>query len=236
VGLSRTKRETAGRISVIIPARNEEQDLAPALESVLRQRGVDFEVIVVNDHASDRTGEIADHFARADPRLRVLHAPELPTGWPGKPNAMQQGASIASGEYLIFTDADIHHHPTCFATAVAELKRCQLDTFSRFPLMRFISLLKNVIVPAFQAGLAQFATPGINDPRSPDAIAAGAFFMVSLATFRNVERFGAIRSKILDDVSLARVLNCSGYTIGFRAASRLLQVRMFKGTARPSGE
>src|SRR5213594_1442193 len=78
------------KLSVIIPARNEEEDLDKALRSVLSQRGVEFEVILVNDHSTDRTGPIADTLAQSDSRLRVVHNPPLPPGWLGKLNAVQQ--------------------------------------------------------------------------------------------------------------------------------------------------
>ena len=81
------------KLSVIIPARDEEADIAQSLGSVLNQVGVDLEVIVVNDHSSDRTGRIADTLAASDARLKVIHDPELPPGWLGKCNAMQQAAA-----------------------------------------------------------------------------------------------------------------------------------------------
>ena len=110
-------------MSVIIPARNEEQDLAEALASVLSQQDVELEVIVVNDHSSDRTGAIADTLAAADARVTVIHDPELPPGWLGKCNAMQKAVAVASGDMLLFTDADIMHDPRCFVTALAEMER-----------------------------------------------------------------------------------------------------------------
>lgn len=83
------------KISVVIPARNEEQDIASSLRSVLNQEGVDLEVIVVNDHSTDHTGEIVDEIARSESRVTVLHNPPLRPGWLGKCNAMQHGAAGA---------------------------------------------------------------------------------------------------------------------------------------------
>jgi glycosyltransferase involved in cell wall biosynthesis len=221
--------ERTARLSVIIPARDEEQDLAAAVQSVLQQVGVDLEIFVVNDHSSDRTGQIAESLARSDPRLKVIHEPVLPSGWLGKCNAMQQAAAVATGEYLVFTDADVRHAPTCFGTALAELERQRYDLLSLFPLMHFVSLWENVIVPALLAGIAQFASRAIEDPQSADAIAAGAFIMVRSEAFRVVGGFEAIRCEVFDDVALARLLKRRGYRVGLRAAPRLLQVRMYKG-------
>jgi len=217
------------RLSAIIPARDEEQDLGQALGSVLNQGGVELEVFVVNDHSSDRTGEIADVLARGDQRVKVLHNPELPPGWLGKCNAMQQASAQASGDFLIFTDADILHEPTCFATALVEMERHELDFLSLFPLIHCVSLWENVNLPALVGGMADIATPGIDDPESADAVAAGAFMMVRSSVFRAVGGFEPIRGQMLDDVSLAKLIKLKGYRVGFHAAPQLMQVRLFKG-------
>lgn len=216
------------KITVVIPARNEAQDLDAAVRSVLAQEGVELEVIVINDHSTDRTGAIADELARSDPRLTVIHDPELPPGWFGKCNAMQQAAERASGEYVLFTDADIRHGPTCFATALAELERGGYDFLSLFPRFVTVTVWENVLLPAFLGGFAQLATPGILDDKAPDALAAGAFMLVRPAAFRAVGGFAPIRDAIFDDVGLARLLKANGYRVRFLAAPALMEVRLFK--------
>jgi glycosyltransferase involved in cell wall biosynthesis len=218
-----------GRLSVIIPARNEAEDLGAALRSVLDQAAVGMEVLVVDDHSTDQTGAIANSIARDDPRVKVIHNPDLPAGWLGKANAMQQAAALASGDYLLFTDADVRHDPRCFATALTELERAGLDFLSLFPEMQCVSFWENVILPALVGGLVQLATPRIEDQRSPDALAAGAFLLVRSDAFRAIGGFEAIRDEMLDDVALARLLKQNGYRVGFRAAPQLSQVRLFKG-------
>jgi glycosyltransferase involved in cell wall biosynthesis len=226
-----TSAEYSGKakVSVIVPARNEEGDLSRALQSVLNQVDVEMEVFLVNDHSTDRTGAIADSLARADSRLTVVHDPELVPGWLGKANAMQHAAAMASGEYLIFTDADVVHDPRCFITALRVMEERGLDFFSLFPLMHCVSFVENAITPSLVGGLVQLATPGIEDSRSPDALAAGALLMVRSAVFRAVGGFEPIRDDMFDDVGLARLLKRRGYRVGFRAAPHLLQVRLFKG-------
>lgn len=217
------------KLSVIIPARNEEEDLAGALRSVLSQRDVEIEVFLVNDHSTDQTGAIAESLARSDSRLRVIHDPELSPGWLGKANAMQHAAALASGEYFIFTDADVLHEPRCFITALAVMEQERLDFVSLFPLMHCVSCVENAITPSLVGGLVQLATPGIEDSRSPDALAAGALLMVRSEVFLAVGGFEPIRDNMFDDVGLARLLKNRGYRVGFRAAPHLLQVRLFKG-------
>ena len=156
------------RLSVIIPARDEEQDLAEGLRSVLAQTDVELEVIVVNDHSSDRTGAIAESFAAADRRVRDSRS--RPTArLAGQMQRDENAGALATGEVLLFTDADIVHAPRCFVTGLAEMETHELDFLSLFPRMRCVSVGENIIVPALVGGVAMMATPGINDPSSPDA-------------------------------------------------------------------
>jgi chlorobactene glucosyltransferase len=216
------------KVSVIIPARDEEKDLACSLESILAQQGVELEVIIVNDHSTDRTGEIADSAARADARLSVIHDPELPPGWLGKCNAMQKATDLAGGDMLLFTDADIIHGPHTLVAALAEMERLELDFLSLFPRMDTISLWENIIVPTFVGGLAILATPGIEDAASTDALGAGAFLLVRAPVFRAIGGFEPIRGEMADDVELARLVKSNGYRVGFRFAPEFLHVRIYK--------
>jgi glycosyltransferase involved in cell wall biosynthesis len=216
------------RVSVIIPARNEEKDLQKSLRTVLAQEGVELDVIIVNDHSTDRTGEIADAVARSDFRVRVLHDPVLPQGWLGKVNAMQQAACLARHDLLLFTDADIMHHPRCFAAGIAELKRTTLDFISLLPEFRPITFWENTLVPGVVGAFVQFVTPKVEDPSSPDALAAGAFLLVKREVFDAVGGFETVKGAVADDVGFARTVKLRGYRTGLRFAPSLLSVSLFK--------
>ena len=215
-------------ISVIVPARNEAADVAAGLRSILRQTGVELEVIAVNDHSSDATGRIMDDIAETDARLTVIHNPELRPGWFGKVNAMQQAAERAAGRYLLFTDADVEHAPDCFRSAVAELQRRGLGLFSLFPRLHCVTLWENAVLPMYMAGMAQFAGPSIEDERSPNALAAGALILVRAKDFHVVGGWGPVRREMLDDVGMARLFKQQGHRVGFRVAPDLMSVRLFK--------
>jgi chlorobactene glucosyltransferase len=217
------------KLSVIVPARNEERDIAAALQSILQQADVELEVVVVNDHSSDRTGAIADAIAATDGRVTVIHHPELRPGWFGKANAMQHAAARGTGDYLLFTDADVRHAPECFRTAVAEIERHRLDFLSLFPTMHCVSFWENVNLPIYVGALAQLAGPTIADDRSPDALAAGALLLVRPEVFRAAGGCQALRAELFDDVAMARLVKKHGGRVGFHAAPDLLQVRLFKG-------
>ncbi len=135
------------KISVIIPARNEEHDIVASLNSVLNQEDVELEVIVVNDHSTDQTGVLVDEISKADSRVTVLHSPTLRPGWLGKCNAMQNGAEKATGDYLLFTDADILHAPNCFSSSLNAMKNNAYDFFSLSPLWDNESFCEHVNIP-----------------------------------------------------------------------------------------
>ena len=218
-------------ISVIIPARDEEQDIATSLHSVLNQEGVDLEVIVVNDHSTDHTGKIVDDIARSDSRVKVLHDPALTQGWLGKCNAMQKGAEVATGAYLLFTDADILHMPGCFATVNNLMQEEAYDFISLLPFLENHSFWENVNMPIYFFGVAKLlATPGLEDPDSPNALASGALMFISARVFRDIGGFHGVKGEMLDDVGLARLLKKQRYRVGFRIAPECLRVRLFKNS------
>ena len=198
---SSTPVDNASKISVIIPARNEEYDLEPALRSVLNQEGVELEVVVVNDHSTDRTGALVDDIMRSDSRVTVLHDPPLTPGWLGKCNAMQHGAAGATGDYLMFTDADIFHVPGCFATVLKEMQRSTYDFISLLPRCDNQSLWENINIPIYFFGLAKLlATPGLENPDSSHAVASGALMLIKTPVFRDIGGFQGVKGQMFDDV------------------------------------
>ncbi|HYW07556.1 MAG TPA: glycosyltransferase, partial [Longimicrobium sp.] len=120
-------------VSAIVAARDEERGMEAALRSLLAQDLARFEVIVVDDRSTDRTGEILDRMAAAEPRLRVLHVAELPAGWLGKNHALHLGAAEARGELLVFTDADIVMTPDTMRRAASHAVRRRLDHLTMAP-------------------------------------------------------------------------------------------------------
>ncbi|NOQ22354.1 MAG: glycosyltransferase [Candidatus Aegiribacteria sp.] len=217
------------KISVIMPARNEERDIASSLHSILNQKNVDLEVIVVNDHSNDRTGEIVDDIARSDSRLKVLHNPPLTKGWLGKCNAMQYGAAEASGDYLLFTDADILHTPGCFANVISVMQKEDYDFISLFPLFENHSFWENINIPIYFFGIAKLlATPGLENPDSSNAVASGALMLINTTVFHDIGGFQGVKGEMFDDIGLARLLKRQDYRVGYRLAPECLQVRLFK--------
>jgi glycosyltransferase involved in cell wall biosynthesis len=218
-------------VSVVIPARNEEQDLEEALRSVLGQKGVELNVIVINDHSTDQTGAILRRLAEEDSRITVVENPSLEPGWLGKPNAMNHGIALASDELILFTDADVVHCPTSFATGVAILQKQGLDFLSFLPRIDCVSFWENVCVPLPLFPFTAQCSWGANDPKSAGAWAAGAFMLIKADVLRDIGGIGAVRSAIVDDAELARVVKRSGHRVGYHLAPNVTHVRIFKSNS-----
>jgi glycosyltransferase involved in cell wall biosynthesis len=220
---------TAPVVSVIIPARNEEASLGACLESVVAQTGVAFEIIVVDDHSTDRTREIAASFSK----VRLIEAPPLPGGWTGKNNAVATGARQASGEWLLFTDADTLHVLGSLARALSEAQQNEVELLSYSPEQIAVTFWEIATLPVVFAELArQYPTSKVSDPSSPIAAANGQYILVRRDTYDAVGGHGAVATDILEDVALARAVKNSGRRIRFRYAADAVRTRMYRNFAQ----
>src|SRR3954470_14041069 len=212
-------------VSVIVPARNEEASLGTCLESLVSQSGVDFELVVVDDHSSDRTREIAASFRG----VRVIEAGALPAGWTGKNNAVTSGAREARGTWLLFTDADTVHLPGSVARALSEAKENQVEMLSYSPEQIAVTFWEMAILPVVFAELArQYPPSKVSDPASPVAAANGQFILIRRETYDAIGGHAAVAGEILEDVALARRLKASGRKMRFRYAADAVRTRMYR--------
>jgi chlorobactene glucosyltransferase len=153
----------------------------------------------------------------------------LTPGWLGKCNAMQYGAERATGDYLLFTDADIIHAPRCFSTVIEAMREEAYDFISVLPLFENRSFWENVNMPIYFFGVARvLATPGLEDPDSPGAVASGALMLMKRQLFREIGGLEGIKGEMVDDIGLARLLKYRHYRVGYRLAPECLRVRLFK--------
>jgi glycosyltransferase involved in cell wall biosynthesis len=224
-----TETETT-TVSVIVPARNEEVCLAACLESLVAQDSVPFEIIVVDDHSTDRTREIAGSFTTTNPgKLRVIEAGPLPDGWTGKNNAVTAGARAARGEWLLFTDADTVHLPGSLARALKEARDNNADMLSYSPEQIAVTFWERAVLPVVFAELArQYPPSRVSDPNSLAAAANGQYILVKREAYDAVGGHAAIADSILEDVALAHAIKASGRTIRFRYAADAVRTRMYR--------
>jgi glycosyltransferase involved in cell wall biosynthesis len=216
---------TKPTISVIVPARDEEANLGTCLASLVGQTGVDFELIVVNDHSTDRTRDIAVSF----PNVKLLEARPLPEGWTGKNNAVATGALAAQGEWLLFTDADTIHLPGSLARSLAEAKRQGAALLSYSPEQIVKGFWQKAVMPVIFAELASSYRPSeVSDPNSAAAAANGQYLLISREAYNAMGGHSAVASCLLEDVALARAVKQSGRKIFFRYGVDAVRTRMYR--------
>lgn len=220
----------APTISIIVPARNEEASIATCLDSLVSQTGVTFEIIVVDDHSTDRTHEIAASFAAAHAdNVRVIEAGPLPDGWTGKNNAVVTGAREAHGEWLLFTDADTAHLPGSLARALAEAQEYRADLLSYSPEQIAITFWEMAVLPVVFAELArQYPPSKVSDPNSLEAAANGQYILIKREVYEAVGGHAAVAGEILEDVAIARAVKRAGFKIRFRYADDAVRTRMYR--------
>jgi glycosyltransferase involved in cell wall biosynthesis len=217
------------RVSVIIPARNEERIIERTVRAMLAQTYETLEVIVVDDRSNDSTGSILR--ALADPRLIVVHGDEPPPGWLGKPWALSQGSGRATGELLLFVDADVIYAPDAIAAAVADFEKRGAGLVSFFPQFELRGFWENVLMPNLaECVFSIFPLVLANRSRRPVlALGGGPGNLVSRETYDAVGGHEALRGEIVDDVGLARLVRRSGKRTEAVRADDLISLRMYHG-------
>ncbi|HKG90936.1 MAG TPA: glycosyltransferase [Gemmatimonadaceae bacterium] len=215
-------------VSVVIPARNEARNIAACLTSVLAARYPALEVIVVDDHSEDGTGDAAR--AVADARVRVLRNPPLPPGWMGKQWACATGAAAARGEILLFADADTRHASDLLPRAVAALRSRRADLLSVAGRQELGSFWERVVQPQVFAVLAARygSTERVNRARSArDKIANGQCLLVRRDAYEAVGGHGAVRDAVAEDLVLAQTLHAAGKRVCLVLGLDQLSTRMY---------
>jgi glycosyltransferase involved in cell wall biosynthesis len=216
-------------VSVIVPARNEEASLGACLKSLASQAGVAFEIIVVDDGSTDRTGEIAASF----PGVLVFAAGPLPEGWTGKNNALAAGARQARGEWLLFTDADTVHLPYSLVRSLGEARRQGASLLSYSPEQEVEGFWQKAVMPVIFAELASAYQPSqVSDPNSPAAAANGQYLLIRREAYVALGGHAALAGSLLEDVGLARAVKASGRRIFFRYGGDAVRTHMYRSFAQ----
>jgi hypothetical protein len=215
-------------VSAIIPARNEENSIARAVESVAAQPEI-MEIIVVDDQSTDRTAAILTDLAARIPKLKILHTRSLPQGWVGKNYAVTLAADVAKADWLLFTDADTCHMPGSACRALADAVDHNAVLVSYSPEQELGSFWERVLIPFVYCRLsARFSFARVNNPKLPDAAANGQFLMILRDVYQKVGGHAVIASEVLEDVALARRVKQAGYQIYFTAPIGIIRTRMYR--------
>lgn len=190
------------KVSVILPARNEERYVARCLDSLLAQDYSNFEVIAINDSSTDRTGEIMKEYAK-DPRVVQVDAPAKPEGWAGKNWACYQAYLRAKGEVLLFTDADTEHSSSAMSLAVGQLVSQNLDALTAVPKLICNDFWTKITLPALATFLhTRFSPLRVNDPNTKTGYFFGSFFAITRSTYEAVGTHEGVRQELVEDGAL----------------------------------
>jgi glycosyltransferase involved in cell wall biosynthesis len=206
------------RLSVIVAAKEEADSIARTMRTTLDQHYGSFELIAVNDRSEDRTGEEMERIAawarehRSDVPVQVLHIERLPEGWLGKNNALYQGVQQASGEWFLFTDADVVFQPHAFRSAVAHMRRERADHLSLFPAMlaNGVWLRGFVHFFMFSLGLYKWMWKPNLDHQHKDGMGIGAFNLITRAAYEEIGTHAAIALRPDDDLELGMRVKRAG--------------------------
>ncbi len=198
------------RVSIVVAARNEARGVEAGMGSLLAQRYAALEIVAVNDRSTDDTGAILDRLAMGEPRLRVVHVADLPSGWLGKNHALSLGAAAASGSWLLFTDADVVMQPDTLSRAIGHAERTGLDHLTVLPDLILPGLLKCFTV-AFVVWFSAYVRPWkASDPKSRFFVGVGAFNLVRTTAYHRAGGHEPIRMRPDDDLKLGKILKRSG--------------------------
>ncbi|PKN91307.1 MAG: glycosyl transferase [Chloroflexi bacterium HGW-Chloroflexi-6] len=215
-------------ISVIVPARNEGKNIRRCVEAVLAQDYPKLQLLVLDDRSTDSTPVILTELAARDARLVVVHGRELPTGWAGKPHALYQAAESATGEWLLFLDADTFLHPNALSAALASAQKTGADLYTVMTEQILGSFWEKTVMPlVFTALSVGFSPRKVNDPKSRDAIANGQFIFIRRAVYDAIGGHGAVKDQIVEDKALAEKVKWSGQHLVIADGRGIARTRMY---------
>ncbi|MCE9526900.1 MAG: glycosyltransferase family 2 protein [Planctomycetales bacterium] len=200
------------RVSLIAPARNEERNIEQAVRSLLKLDYPDLQITLVNDRSTDSTGEILDRLAAEFPQLNVVHLTDLPAGWLGKNHAMQYGAERSTGEWILFTDADVIFEPTTLKRAIRYATETEVDHLAGAPVAQMPSWILKCFVVTFSMNFLLFVRAwGIRNPNSTAHVGIGAFNLIRREVFEKIEGFHPIKMRPDDDLKLGKLVKLRGF-------------------------
>lgn len=199
------------RVSLIVPASNEERTIGPALSSLLAMDYPNFEVIAVNDRSQDRTGEVLDGLQKRHKNLRVIHVSTLPEGWLGKVHAQHVALREVTGEWILFTDADVHYGKETLKKALHYCEDNQLEFLTLIPHISAQSPVLKVCMSQFLvAGSLGIDIPKIRRTDRREAIGCGAFNLAKRSAYERTPGIEWLRMEVIDDGGFAYMMKSIG--------------------------
>jgi chlorobactene glucosyltransferase len=218
------------KVSVIVPARNEEANIGRCVESLAKQTYPSdrYEVIVVDDHSEDRTAEILSELSGTYPQVKPIQARPLPKGWFGKSNGCVCGAQEAFGDFLFFLDADTWAEPEMLKAAVTFIEERKIDLLSLNPFQRMDSVAERGLLPGiFTAIATAMRFQESNTPGKPFAMASGQFMAFRRTAYDAVGGHEAVCKVLEEDMAFARLVKEGGHLLYWAFGDKIMNTRMY---------
>jgi len=218
------------RVSILFAARDEAEKLPAALATLMEIDYPHLEVVAVDDRSRDATGRILDEFAAAHPRLRVVHVNKLPAAWLGKPHALQKAFEASTGDWLIFTDADVRFKPDLLRRAMTMALRCKADHLTLLCDVEMVGFWETLLITFFGLGFHLGAEPSrASDPRSSRYIGVGAFQLLRRAAYEACGTHRRLAMEVVDDMKLGKLVKQAGFRSICGVAQDFVVVRWHAG-------
>ena len=199
-------------VSVVVPACNEADTIAPAARTLMAQDYDDLEILLVDDRSTDGTGAIIDGLAGESARVKALHVTVLPDGWLGKVHALNAGLARARGDWVLFTDADVHLRPDTLRKAVGQCLAHGVDHLALLPVVPPVGLGVEALIAVFVRHFLCFLVRPwtLGRPGAAAFVGIGAFNLVRRQAFQATEGFEWLRLEVADDMGLGLLMKRAG--------------------------
>lgn len=215
-------------ISTIVPARNEERNIARCASGLIHQDYPHIELVFVDDDSGDATPEILAEYAKQDQRVKVVRTGGKPEDWNGKQWACHSGATIATGDWLCFMDADTYAEPFLISRTVAFALDNQIDMLTLQPWYEMRGLWERIVLPAGLTPLLLVFPPNrVNDPQDSISLANGQFILIRRSTYESVGGHVGIKDRMMDDYPLAENVKRAGYRLFVADGAEVMRVRLY---------
>lgn len=226
--------EVQESVTVLLPVRNEESNIANCLACLKAQTGVkNLQFILINDQSTDKTAEIAHQEISGDSRFSILNSDGPRPGWLGKVSALHDGFQQVSSEYTVTLDADVRLVPHAIASSINLLKETKLDFTSPYPRQAAGTFIEKLVQPLLHWSWMTTVVLRLAEkfPHTSTAVANGQFFVAKTSALKKIEGFSSAQKQILDDIEIARSLISAGFKGGVTEGSGLAETRMYEDFA-----
>ena len=218
------KQHENPRVSIILPARNEEKFIAKCLDSLLDQDYENYEIIAIDDSSDDTTADIIKQYAQKSSKIVYVSARKKPDGWIGKNWACVEGYKKATGQLLLFTDSDTKHSQNVLSLAVSHLLSLNLDALTVIPKMLCLDRWTKITLPAISTFLhTRFSALRVNDPTKKTGYFFGSFYLIKNETYRSVGTHEGVKAELIEDGALGKKVKEAGFRMRMARGEHLVE-------------